>query len=253
MRRLRAGWHIAPGHRAGPLGDCPRQAHHPERPVAQRCRKLMPSTASVKPEQFHAVYEPMFSIHRSKGEKTSPLYAWRPTSTYIRRPPYWDTYYRRRGSCRMVSRASLPEPRSSSLPTSVLTRFRPPHWKQESRKRICRSASSTVWQSVRCSTSSSPASWSGSSITSCLTNAAAPIAVAVDAALKQAQGTTMGTILAVFPTIIKVGAVLGLNSTMVVMVMGQPACFYSMSKDGLLPEWAAKIHRNTRRRTSRRQ
>ncbi len=47
--------------------------------------------ASVKPEQFHAVYEPMFSIHRSKGEKTSPLYAWRPTSTYIRRPPYWDT------------------------------------------------------------------------------------------------------------------------------------------------------------------
>ncbi len=36
-----------------------------------------------------------------------------------------------------------------------------------------------------------------------LTNAAAPIAVAIDAALKQAQGTTMGTILAVFPTIIK--------------------------------------------------
>jgi APA family basic amino acid/polyamine antiporter len=75
-----------------------------------------------------------------------------------------------------------------------------------------------------------------------LTNAAAPIAVAVDAALKQAQGTTMGTILAVFPTIIKVGAVLGLSSTMVVMVMGQPRVFYSMSKDGLLPEWAAKIH-----------
>ncbi|MBS7349702.1 MAG: Fe/S-dependent 2-methylisocitrate dehydratase AcnD, partial [Comamonas sp.] len=47
--------------------------------------------ASVKPEQFQAVYEPMFSIHRSKGEKTSPLYDWRPTSTYIRRPPYWDT------------------------------------------------------------------------------------------------------------------------------------------------------------------
>jgi basic amino acid/polyamine antiporter, APA family len=75
-----------------------------------------------------------------------------------------------------------------------------------------------------------------------LTNAAAPIAVAVDAALKQAQGTTMGTILAVFPTIIKVGAVLGLSSTMVVMVMGQPRVFYSMAKDGLLPAWAAKIH-----------
>jgi APA family basic amino acid/polyamine antiporter len=75
-----------------------------------------------------------------------------------------------------------------------------------------------------------------------LTNAAAPIAVAIDAALQQARGTTMGTVLAVFPTIIKVGAVLGLSSTMVVMTMGQPRVFYSMSKDGLLPEWAAKIH-----------
>src|SRR5881394_1620721 len=75
-----------------------------------------------------------------------------------------------------------------------------------------------------------------------LTNAAAPIAVAIDAALQQAKGTTMGTILYAFPTIIKVGAVLGLSSTMVVMTMGQPRIFYSMSKDGLLPEWAAKIH-----------
>lgn len=75
-----------------------------------------------------------------------------------------------------------------------------------------------------------------------LTNAAAPIAVAVDEAAKVAHGTTMGTILAVFPTIIKVGAVLGLSSTMVVMVMGQPRVFYSMSKDGLLPKWAAKVH-----------
>jgi len=42
--------------------------------------------------------------------------------------------------------------------------------------------------------------------------------------------------------IIKVGAVLGLSSTMVVMLMGQPRVFYAMGKDGLLPEWAAKIH-----------
>ena len=75
-----------------------------------------------------------------------------------------------------------------------------------------------------------------------LTNAAAPIAVAIDAALKVAEGTTMGTVLSVFPFIIKVGAVLGLSSTMVVMVMGQPRVFYSMSKDGLLPKWAAKVH-----------
>ncbi|HVF46780.1 MAG TPA: amino acid permease, partial [Pyrinomonadaceae bacterium] len=75
-----------------------------------------------------------------------------------------------------------------------------------------------------------------------LTNEAAPIGVAIKAALAQAEGTTMGTILRVFPTIINLGAVLGLSSTMVVMVMGQPRVFYSMSKDGLLPEWAAKIH-----------
>jgi len=75
-----------------------------------------------------------------------------------------------------------------------------------------------------------------------LTNAAAPIAVAIDAALQVAEGTTMGRVLEVFPFIIKVGAVLGLSSTMVVMVMGMPRVFYSMSKDGLLPKWAAKVH-----------
>ncbi|MBW7902487.1 MAG: Fe/S-dependent 2-methylisocitrate dehydratase AcnD [Rhodocyclaceae bacterium] len=47
--------------------------------------------ACVKPEQFRQVYEPMFALHRDSGGKTSPLYDWRPTSTYIRRPPYWDT------------------------------------------------------------------------------------------------------------------------------------------------------------------
>ena len=79
-----------------------------------------------------------------------------------------------------------------------------------------------------------------------LTNAAAPLATAIDEALKANQGATegvMGTILAVFSSwIIKIGAVLGLSSTMVVMVMGQPRVFYSMSRDGLLPPWAAKVH-----------
>ncbi|MDE1146725.1 MAG: aconitate hydratase AcnA [Azospirillaceae bacterium] len=46
--------------------------------------------ASVKPEQFRAVYEPMFGARRAV-EKVSPLYDWRPAFTYIRRPPYWDT------------------------------------------------------------------------------------------------------------------------------------------------------------------
>ncbi len=47
--------------------------------------------SSVKPEQFRQVYIPMFEARASSHEKISPLYAWRPQSTYIRRPPYWDS------------------------------------------------------------------------------------------------------------------------------------------------------------------
>jgi len=48
---------------------------------------------SVKPEQFRKVYEPMFDVKVDMGEnaiETDPLYDWRPQSTYIRRPPYWE-------------------------------------------------------------------------------------------------------------------------------------------------------------------
>jgi iron-sulfur-dependent 2-methylisocitrate dehydratase len=45
---------------------------------------------SVKPEQFRKVYEPMFAVEVDYGDKVSPLYDWRPQSTYIRRPPYWE-------------------------------------------------------------------------------------------------------------------------------------------------------------------
>ncbi|MDP3227555.1 MAG: Fe/S-dependent 2-methylisocitrate dehydratase AcnD [Acidovorax sp.] len=47
--------------------------------------------AAVKPSQYRAVYEPMFAIRYDDGEKVSAQYQWRPQSTYIRRPPYWDT------------------------------------------------------------------------------------------------------------------------------------------------------------------
>ena len=61
-------------------------------------RDLWPSDAeidaivksAVKPEQFRAVYEPMFRIAVESGSSVSPLYDWRPQSTYIRRPPYWE-------------------------------------------------------------------------------------------------------------------------------------------------------------------
>ncbi|WP_317932655.1 Fe/S-dependent 2-methylisocitrate dehydratase AcnD [Halioxenophilus sp. WMMB6] len=44
---------------------------------------------SVKPEQFNQIYIPMFDLGAIEEAK-SPLYDWRPMSTYIRRPPYWE-------------------------------------------------------------------------------------------------------------------------------------------------------------------
>jgi aconitate hydratase len=46
--------------------------------------------SSVKPEQFRRVYDPMFKLGVVSSETISPLYNWRPQSTYIRRPPYWE-------------------------------------------------------------------------------------------------------------------------------------------------------------------
>ncbi|WP_024302325.1 Fe/S-dependent 2-methylisocitrate dehydratase AcnD [Pseudogulbenkiania sp. MAI-1] len=43
----------------------------------------------VKPEQFKQIYIPMFDLGAVEEAK-SPLYDWRPMSTYIRRPPYWE-------------------------------------------------------------------------------------------------------------------------------------------------------------------
>jgi aconitate hydratase len=62
-----------------------------------RLKDIWPSDAevdalvakSVKPEQFRQVYIPMFDLGATE-EAESPLYNWRPQSTYIRRPPYWE-------------------------------------------------------------------------------------------------------------------------------------------------------------------
>jgi aconitate hydratase len=45
---------------------------------------------AVKPQQFRKVYDIMFARREAGGEAVSPLYDWRPMSTYIRRPPYWE-------------------------------------------------------------------------------------------------------------------------------------------------------------------
>ena len=62
-------------------------------------------------------------------------------------------------------------------------------------------------------------------------NVGDPVAVGIDA-----TGVGWGSVL------VKLGAIAGLGSVMLVMLLGQSRVFYSMSRDGLLPEWAGKVH-----------
>ena len=58
-----------------------------------------------------------------------------------------------------------------------------------------------------------------------------PVAVGIDA-----TGVRWGSFL------VKLGAIAGLGSVMLVMLLGQSRVFYSMSRDGLLPKWAGTVH-----------
>jgi basic amino acid/polyamine antiporter, APA family len=58
-----------------------------------------------------------------------------------------------------------------------------------------------------------------------------PIAIGIDK-----TGVRWGSFL------VKIGAICGLSSTMVVLLLGQSRVFFSMSKDGLLPRWASTVH-----------
>jgi APA family basic amino acid/polyamine antiporter len=62
-----------------------------------------------------------------------------------------------------------------------------------------------------------------------------PIAVGIDQ-----TGVRWGSLL------VKLGAICGLSSTMVVMLLGQSRIFFSMSRDGLLPAWASTVHQRFR-------
>jgi APA family basic amino acid/polyamine antiporter len=62
-------------------------------------------------------------------------------------------------------------------------------------------------------------------------NVAEPIAIGVDV-----TGVRWGSLL------VKVGAIGGLTSTMLVMLLGQTRIFFTMSNDGLLWSWAGKVH-----------
>jgi basic amino acid/polyamine antiporter, APA family len=58
-----------------------------------------------------------------------------------------------------------------------------------------------------------------------------PVAMGIDV-----TGITWGSLL------VKIGAVFGLGTVMLVMLLGQSRVFYSMSKDGLLWKWASAVH-----------
>ena len=62
-------------------------------------------------------------------------------------------------------------------------------------------------------------------------NTAAPVAVGI-----QASGVRWGSI------VVMLGTFAGLATTMLVMLLGQSRVFFSMSRDGLLPEWAGRVH-----------
>jgi basic amino acid/polyamine antiporter, APA family len=63
-------------------------------------------------------------------------------------------------------------------------------------------------------------------------NVAAPVALAID---RYSGLRWLGV-----P--VKLGAILGMTSTMLVMTVGQARIFMSMARDGLLPQWFARIH-----------
>ena len=62
-------------------------------------------------------------------------------------------------------------------------------------------------------------------------NVGDPVAIGIDV-----TGVSWGSLL------VKVGAVFGLATVMLVMLLGQSRVFFSMSRDGLLPQWASAIH-----------
>jgi len=72
-----------------------------------------------------------------------------------------------------------------------------------------------------------------------LSGQAAPMVVAIRAAEYASGGSAL---LHVMTMLVELGAIAGLSSVMVVMMMAQPRIFYSMGKDGLLPPFAKRIH-----------
>ncbi|HET7618925.1 MAG TPA: amino acid permease [Vicinamibacterales bacterium] len=73
-------------------------------------------------------------------------------------------------------------------------------------------------------------------------NEPAPLVVATEAAAARAAGTPWEGVMAAVQVLVTVGALAALSSVMVVLMLAQPRIFLSMARDGLLPDWAARLH-----------
>ena len=69
-----------------------------------------------------------------------------------------------------------------------------------------------------------------------------PVAVGVDATGVGWSFMAGSHLIRISSLMVKLGAVAGLGSVMLVMLLGQSRVFFSMAHDGLLPKWAGKIH-----------
>jgi basic amino acid/polyamine antiporter, APA family len=73
-------------------------------------------------------------------------------------------------------------------------------------------------------------------------NQSAPLVLAIEAAADKSVGTPWQGTMAIVRILVTVGGLAALSSVMVVMMLAQPRIFLSMSKDGLLPPWAGRVH-----------
>ncbi|TYT24991.1 amino acid permease [Luteimonas viscosa] len=71
-----------------------------------------------------------------------------------------------------------------------------------------------------------------------LLDTAKPVATALEEVMKADPGANIGWL----KTAVEIGAIAGLSSVVLVMLMAQPRIFYSMARDGLLPRLFGKVH-----------
>ena len=129
-----------------------------------------------------------------------------------------------------ASSASWPAPRSSSSPTSASTSSPPPPRRPRTRSATCRSASSPRSSSARCSTRRRVgASRAWSRTTRSTPRPPWP-------RRSRASGKSG------YATVISAGAVAGLTTVVMTLLIGATRVLFAMSRDWLLPPWLGKTN-----------